>query len=193
MNSGISENLGQVLSKDLNRKTLYKLFIKNNVQSDDIDTIDSEIQPSEVRYKAEKLLFLNLLMDYDLENLMERGKNVKYDYMIGLLLYLVSDSHFKYSFGYFKESIQIFDKMLVQWSEFLNAVIADVTTLPPINLRQSIVVEFDEILNITLLKDVICTVKIDMNNFDRLFRKKSRTYDFSIMIDGKVLEAGKSN
>lgn len=137
--------------------------------------------------------FLNLLMDYDLENLMERGKNVKYDYMIGLLLYLVSDSHFKYSFGYFKESIQIFDKMLVQWSEFLNAVIADVTTLPPINLRQSIVVEFDEILNITLLKDVICTVKIDMNNFDRLFRKKSRTYDFSIMIDGKVLEAGKSN
>jgi len=82
MNNGTPNNLEQVLSKDLNREMLYKLFIKDNTQSigvDEIDMIDEGVQSlskeREVRHRAEKLLFLNLLMDYDLENQIERRKN----------------------------------------------------------------------------------------------------------------------
>ena len=79
-------NLEQVLFKDLNREVLYKLFINSNAQSMDVDEIgmiDEGVQSSpkerEVRHRVEKLLFLNLLMDYDLENQIERRKNAKYD------------------------------------------------------------------------------------------------------------------
>ena len=84
-------NLEQVLFKDLNREVLYKLFINSNAQSMDVDEIgmiDEGVQSSpkerEVRHRVEKLLFLNLLMDYDLENQIERRKNAKYDYMNGI-------------------------------------------------------------------------------------------------------------
>lgn len=93
-------NLEQVLFKDLDREVLYKLFINSNAQSMDVDEIgmiDEGVQVSpkerEVRHRVEKLLFLNLLMDYDLENQIERRKNAKYDYMNGLLLYIASNHH----------------------------------------------------------------------------------------------------
>ena len=159
MNNGTPNNLEQVLSKDLNREMLYKLFIKDNTQSigvDEIDMIDEGVQSlskeREVRHRAEKLLFLNLLMDYDLENQIERRKNAKYDYMTGLLLYIASNPRFKYGFGYFKDNIQSFDKILSQWCTFLNAVISDVNALPFIDLDQHVVIEFGEVLNITLSK-----------------------------------------
>ena len=107
MSNGIPNNIEQVLYRDLNREILYKLFINDNTQSidvDEIDIIDEKVQSSskekEVRHREEKLLFLNLLMDYDLENQIERRKNAKYDYMNGLLLYIASNHHFKYGFGY---------------------------------------------------------------------------------------------
>lgn len=196
MNSEISYNLEQVLSKDLNRETLYKLFIESNVQSinvDKIDAIDTESQPLDVRYRAEKLLFLNLLMDYDLENQIEQRKNAKYDYMIGLLLYIASNPHFKYGFGYFIDCIQSFEKILVQWCEFLDSVISDVNALPVISLKQQIVIEFSETLNITLSKGVVYKVEIDMDNFDKLFNNKDKTYDFSIRIDKEIFNMGKSD
>lgn len=196
MNSTISNNLEQVLSKDLTRETLYKLFIESNVQSinvDKINIIDTEDQPLDVRHRVEKLLFLNLLMDYDLENQIEQRKNTKYDYMIGLLLYISSDPHFKYGFGYFKDCIQSFDKLLVQWCKFLNSVIADINALPVISLKQQIVIEFSETLNITLSKGVVYKVEIDMDNFDKLFNNKDKTYDFSIRIDKVIFDMGKSD
>ena len=193
-------NLEQVLFKDLNREVLYKLFINSNAQSmnvDEIGMIDEGVQSSpkerEVRHRVEKLLFLNLLMEYDLENQIERRKNAKYDYMNGLLLYIASNHHFKYGFGYFKDNIQSFDNMLGQWCKFLNAVISDIKVLPVIKLDQQIAVEFGEILNITLSKDVIYDVKINMDNFDRLFWEMTPKYDFCIRVDKGTFECGKSD
>lgn len=193
-------NLEQVLFKDLNREVLYKLFINSNAQSMDVDEIgmiDEGVQSSpkerEVRHRVEKLLFLNLLMDYDLENQIERRKNAKYDYMNGLLLYIASNHHFKYGFGYFKDNIQSFDHILGQWCKFLNAVISDINALPIIQLEQQVLVEFGEILDITLSKDAIYKVKIDIENFDKLFKKRDKIYDFCIRIDEKIFETGKSD
>lgn len=195
MNSKISNNHEQVLFNDLDRETLYKLFIENCIQSidiDKIDTIDTESQPL-VRHRAEKLLFLNLLMDYDLENQIERRKNAKYDYMIGLLLYIASNPHFKYGFGYFRDCIQSFDRLLIQWCNFLDSIISDINVLPVIDLEQEVVIEFNETLNITLTKGVIFKVEIDMNNFDKLFISKDKTYDFCIRIDKEIFDTGKSD
>lgn len=95
MDNEIPNNHKQVLSKDLNRETLFKLFFDNNILSIGVDKIGmtKEEQPlfkeREVRYGAEKLLFLHLLMDSNLKNQIEQRKNVKYDYMIGLLLYIL--------------------------------------------------------------------------------------------------------
>ena len=36
-------------------------------------------------------------------------------------------------------------------------------------------------------------VRIDMDNFDRLFRKWEKTYDFSIRIDKEIFDTGKSD
>ena len=142
---------------------------------------------------ADRLLFLNLLMDYDLENQIERRKNAKYDYMNGLLLYIASNHHFKYGFGYFKDNIQSFDNMLGKWCKFLNAVISDIKVLPVIKLDQQIAVEFGEILNIKLSKDVIYNVNINIDNFDRLFREMPPKYDFCIRVDKGTFECGKSD
>lgn len=196
MNSETSNNLEQVLSKNLNRETLYKLFIESNVQSidiDKIDTIDTESQSLDVRHRVEKLMFLNLLMDYDLENQIERRKNAKYDYMIGLLLYIASKPHFKYGFGYFRDCIKSFDKILSQWCKFLDSIISDINALPIINLEQQIVIEFSETLNVTLFKGVIYKIDINMDNFDKLFNNKDETYDFSIRIDKEIFDMGKSD
>lgn len=196
MNSKISNKLEHVLFKDLNRETLYKLFFENNVQSidvDKIDTIDNDVQPLEVRHRAEKLLFLNLLMDYDLENQIELRKNAKYDYMIGLLLYIASNPHFKYGFGYFLDCIQSFDKILVKWCDFLNAVISDIKALPVINLEQKIVIEFSEALNITISKGCVYKVEFDLDNFYKLFNNKDKTYSFCIRIDKEIFDVGKSD
>lgn len=117
------DTIFSVLAKDLTRETLYRLFIKSNteiIRIDDLDEIEVEGQPEkqsmtknhDVRHMAEKLLFMSLLMDNDLENLIEKRKNAKYDYMTGLLLYIASNPRFKYGFGYFKESILKFDKLL---------------------------------------------------------------------------------
>ena len=199
MDNEIPNNHKQVLSKDLNRETLFKLFFDNNILSIGVDKIGmtKEEQPlfkeREVRYGAEKLLFLHLLMDSNLKNQIEQRKDVKYDYMIGLLLYIASNSHFKYSFGYFRDCIQSFDTILAQWCKFLDAIIADINVLPSINLEQHIIVELDEILNISLSKGVICSVKINMDNFDKLFNINGRTYDFSIRIDEEIFDVGKSD
>ena len=68
MNNGTPNNLEQVLSKDLNREMLYKLFIKDNTQSigvDEIDMIDEGVQSlskeREVRHRAEKLFICLIL------------------------------------------------------------------------------------------------------------------------------------
>ncbi|WP_438638736.1 hypothetical protein [Muribaculum intestinale] len=74
-----------VLTKDLTRETLYKLFIKSNTEIigiNDLDGIEGMGKPEnlsitknhDVRHLAEKLLFMSMLMDNDLENLIERRK-----------------------------------------------------------------------------------------------------------------------
>lgn len=200
MSNRISNNLEHIQSKDLNREKLYKLFIRNNTQSINIEDITetdtkahSLLIEKEIRNSTEKLLFLNLLMDCDLESQIKQSKNAKYDYMTGLLLYITSNPHFKYGFGYFKDYIQSFDKILDQWCKFLDAIIADINALPIINLNQHITVEFGKVLNITLCKGIICEVKIDMNNFDSVFKEKNKPYDFCIKIDLEIFETGKSD
>lgn len=200
MSNARPNNAEQVLFKDLNRELLYQLFLKDNVPSFDVDKINmigtearNSSKEGEIRHKAEKLLFLNLLMDDDLENQIERRKNAKYDYMNGLLLYIASNHHFKYGFGYFKDKIQSFDKMLQQWCIFLNAVISDINALPIIKLKQQITVEFGEILNISLFENNVCNVRLEMEKFDRLFEKKDKTYNFCIRIDNEIFETGISD
>ena len=62
-----------------------------------------------------------------------------------------------------------------------------------IRLEQQIAVEFGEILNITLSKDVIYNVNINMDNFDKLFREMPQKYDFCIRVDKGTFECGKSD
>ena len=92
-----------------------------------------------------------------------------------------------------KDNIQSFDHILGQWCKFLNAVISDINALPIIQLEQQVLVEFGEILDITLSKDAIYKVKIDIENFDKLFKKRDKIYDFCIRIDEKIFETGKSD
>ena len=60
-------------------------------------------------------------------------------------------------------------------------------------MKQQIVIEFSETLNITLSEGVVYKVEIDMDNFDKLFNNKDKTYDFSIRIDKVIFDMGKSD
>lgn len=197
MNKDATEKWDPVQFKDLDREALYKLFINSNTQSIEVEELDKEVASSNyelaVRYRQEKLLFLNLLMDYDLENQIERRKNVRYDYMIGLLLCIASNPRFKYTFGYFKENIHSFDKKLSKWCNFLNAIISDIKTLPIITVSRQITIEFGGILMVNLSKNVITDVKIELDRFDKIFDEIDTEYDFCILINGKIIETGKSN
>lgn len=183
--------------RDLDRETLYKLFINSSAQSLEVDMLEKKKTSlrnnTDVRYREEKLLFLSLLMDYDLENQIERRKNAKYDYMIGLLLCIASNPRFKYTFGYFKDNIQIYDNKLIEWSKFLNAVILDIKSLSDISLSKLITVEFGGVLTITMTQGWLNNVKIELDQFDKVFDRINSEYDFCILIDNKIIDTGKSN
>lgn len=185
----------KVLCKNFNREILYNLYIRDNTLSINVDDIvkkentTSYINESKIRYRAEKLILLNLLMDKDLENQIELRKNSKYDYLIGLLLFITSNQHFKYGYGYFCESIISFDKFLKDWCNFLNAIIADINVLPTIQVPSNITISYEEVIEITISNGYVVSVKIDLNNFDKLFRQRSKNYNFSLIIDKVIYEA----
>ena len=160
------DTIKSILTKDLTRETLYKLFIKSNTEIigiDDLDEIEGVDKPEnlpmtinhDVRHLAEKLLFMSMLMDNDLENLIEKRKNAKYDYMIGLLLYLSSNPRFKYGFGYFKESILKFDKSLSQWCSFLNSIVSDINGMGLISFAPDVILQFGGVLQFEIESNLI--------------------------------------
>lgn len=189
-----------VLTNDLTRETLYKLFIKSNTETvgiDDFDKIKEEGQPEkqsmtknhDIRHRAEKLLFMSLLMDNDLENLIEKRKNTKYDYMTGLLLYIASNPRFKYGFGYFKECILKFDKSLNQWCSFLNSIVSDIQKIGLITFAPDVILQFGSVLQFEIENNSIIDIRFNMVKFDELFDKKGAKYDFDIFVrqEGKSI------
>ena len=185
-----------ILTKDLTRETLYKLFIKSNTEIigiDDLDEIEgvgksenlSMSKHQDVRHQAEKLLFMSMLMDNDLENLIEKRKNAKYDYMIGLLLYLSSNPRCKEGFGYFKESILKFDKSLSDWCSFLNSIVSDINGIGSISFAPSVILQFGGILQFEIESNLIMDIKFNMVRFNELFEKKGSKYNFDIFVQNE--------
>ncbi|MYM13270.1 hypothetical protein [Muribaculum intestinale] len=185
-----------VLTKDLTRETLYKLFIKSNTEIigiNDLDGIEGMGKPEnlsitknhDVRHLAEKLLFMSMLMDNDLENLIERRKNAKYDYMIGLLFYLSSNPRFKYGFGYFKECIFKFDKSLSDWCSFLNSIVSDIKGIGLISFAPDVIIQFGGVLQFEIKSNLIMDIKFNMVRYNELFEKKGYKYDFDIFVQNE--------
>lgn len=190
------DTIKSVLTKDLTRETLYKLFIKSNTEIigiDDLDEIEGvdklENLPMtinhDVRHLAEKLLFMSMLMDNDLENLIEKRKNAKYDYMIGLLLYLSSNPRFKYGFGYFKESILKFDKSLSEWCSFLNSIVSDINGMGLISFAPDVILQFGSVLQFEIESNLIMDIRFNMVKFNELFEKKGPKYNFDIFVQNE--------
>jgi hypothetical protein len=150
------------------------------------ETVAPEKKLGNVRYCEEKLLFLNFLMDDLLENQIDRRRNMKYDYMVGLLQFVASNPHFKYGYGYFQESIEKFDESLVSWCGFLNAVIADMNSLDTILLAKKINIQVGEFLQIGVERDSITSVVPNLEAFDRVFKCK-KEYRFDIFVEDKMV------
>lgn len=185
-----------VLTKDLTRETLYKLFIKSNIEIigiSDIDEIEEVGKPKnlsmtknhEIRHFAEKLLFMSLLMDNNLENLIEKRKNAKYDYMIGLMLYISSNPQFQYGFGYFKECILRFDKSMSEWCSFLNSIVSDIKGMGLISFATDVILQFGGVLQFEIESNLIMDIQFNMARFNKLFEKKGPKYDFDIFVRNK--------
>lgn len=186
--------------QDLSRESLYKKFFDDSNPAVSIEEIEDQYASAkeDIRYESDKRIFLELLMDPQLDNHIELRKNAKYDYMIGLLLYVASKSTFGYNFGYFKENIVSFDKILEGWSSLLDAIVKDISVLPDIKLKQSVIIECADILEITVLKDSILEVCIDLNRVENIFLRRSDKYSFNLRITAEygstqILESGESD
>jgi hypothetical protein len=186
----------RIRTKDLTRETLYNFFVNHCTDSIGVDELDkgdvvaSNKQSSklvDVRYRTEKLLFLNLLMDSNLENQIEKRKNTKYDYLIGLLLFVTSNTNFNYGFGYFKESIISFDNTLERWCKFLNSVVSDINVIGEISFVDHAIIQCGGILRIEIENDYINEVSINMEKFSESFERCGSKYNFDIL----VAEGGK--
>ena len=112
-------------------------------------------------------------------------KNAKYDYMIGLLLYLSSNPRFKYGFGYFKESILKFDKSLSDWCSFLNSIVSDINGIGSISFAPSVILQFGGILQFEIESNLIMDIKFNMVRFNELFEKKGSKYNFDIFVQNE--------
>ncbi|MCM1140136.1 MAG: hypothetical protein NC453_16345 [Muribaculum sp.] len=200
MDKETKERHSRILTKDLTRETLYNFFVNHYTDSIGVDELDKgdvatekRANPSskleDVRYRTEKLLFLNLLMDSNLENQIEKRKNAKYDYLIGLLLFVSSNSNFNYGFGYFKESIISFDSTLERWCRFLNSVVLDINNIGEISFVDNAVIQCGGILRIEIKKDFINEVSINMENFSESFGRCGSKYNFDILVkeNGKLI------
>lgn len=196
-----------ILTKDLSRETLYNLFVKHSVESIAIDDLKkgedngkgygNSSKQKDIRYKTEKLLFLNFLMDSDLENQIEKRKNAKYDYMIGLLFFVTSNPNFNYNFGYFKENIVSFDKTLEEWCTFLNSVVSDINTVGEISFAHNVIIQCGGILRLEIVLDSIIEVSINMERFSESFVRCGSKYNFDVIVkEGEKLipiASGESN
>jgi len=186
--------------QDLNRESLYDKFFDDSNHAVSIEEIDEQYTSAkeEIRYESDKRVFLELLMNPQLDNQIELRKNAKYDYMIGLLLYIASRRTFGYNFGYFKENIVLFDKILKGWSSFLDAIVKDISVLPEIKLKQSVIIECADILEITVLNDSIIKTSVDLNKIDKIFEEWTGKYNFNLRISTEynkthILESGESD
>lgn len=193
MEKETTKDPSRILTKDLSRETLYNLFVKHSTESIEIDELDkgkgkkrkesnNSSKQKDIRYRAEKLVFLNLLMDSNLENQIEKRKNTKYDYMIGLLLFVSSNPNFNYGFGYFKENIVSFDKTLDEWCKFLNSVVSDINTIGNISFARDIIIQCGGILRFEVVLDTIIDVSINMEEFSKSFRRCGSKYNFDVLV-----------
>lgn len=176
----------KILFKDLNRENLYNLFKDNNpthISISEIDKLSQNNKGNEPKYRTEKLLLLYLMMDSNLDK-----KIIKDNfYMSGFLLYITNNPLFKYNLGYFIDYRESFNEILNTWSKFLDSIISEIKTLPKINLPQQITIEYEEVLNITILEEFIIKVEIAIENFDKLFKLRNKTYDFTIKINNVII------
>lgn len=208
MDKDTKEGHSHILTKDLTRETLYNFFVNHYTNSIGVDELDKgdvvtekgnnpSSKLEDVRYRTEKLIFLNLLMDNNLENQIEKRKNAKYDYLMGLLLFVTSNPNFNYGFGYFKESIISFDKALEGWCKFLNSVVSDINVIEEISFVDNAVIQCGGILRIEIKKDFINEVSINMEKFSESFGRCGSKYNFDILVNegGKLISlvSGESN
>ena len=147
-----------VLTKDLTRETLYKLFIKSNTEIIGID---------------------------DLDEIKGVGTLSLHDALPILMLYLSSNPRFKYGFGYFKESILKFDKSLSDWCSFLNSIVSDINGIGSISFAPSVILQFGGILQFEIESNLIMDIKFNMVRFNELFEKKGSKYNFDIFVQNK--------
>lgn len=188
MDKGDFEKIDKVSLKELTRESLYKLFISHTTETVAVNDLivvgkkGKSATSEDVRYKLDILAFLSLMMDYDLENQIEHRKNAKYDYMIGLLLYVSSNSQFKYGFGYFKESIKNFDNMLKGWNVFIDSAIEDIKAIDKIEIDPEIIVQLGGILRFRIACDTIVSVSIDVDKLKDIFTKWGKSYHFDILV-----------
>ena len=152
---------------------------------------------SEVRYFEEKSSFLIMLFDPMLETYVAYRKNTNFDYMTGLHLFMSSNPNFNYGYGLFKKTIPIFDTLIDHWNDFLESVINDIHCLPPINLKETIVLKLEDLLCFRINNNKIENATVDLSCFDSIWKVKDRNYGFRIVLvsNGKPqpLVSGKGN
>lgn len=191
-----SNQQSKILFKHLNRENLYNLFIYNNtthINITELNKLSKNKKVNEPKYKVEKLILLNLMMNNHLDSLFKNITDIKFDYIIGFLIYLTNNPQFKYSLGYFIDHKETFNKILKTWNVFLNTIISDINSLPNIDLQQHIIIEYEGILNFTIVEDSIIKVEIKTDDFSQLFKIRDKTYYFSIKIDNVIITTGKSD
>ena len=138
----------------------------------------------ETRYAEEKDLCITMLFTPFLS--LQIRRNVQYDYMIGFLLYLTSNCHFNYSFGYFKKKIELFDNIMETWDMFLNHLIDDVNSIPELHLSHKIKLEFNNILCLSIQNGTIVSAKIIDMNFEKIFDIKEHSYHYNVYLTDEI-------
>lgn len=178
--------------KEFSRENLFNLILEEyapNILVQDIDNPKKNMAKdilsplrSEIRYELEKRTFILFLFNPVLESIYALRKSSLFDYITGLHLYISSNPHFNYTFGLFKEKITSFDKLIGNWSHFLNSVVADIITLPAIAWKQTLYLEIENLIRFYLNEKGIIRITINMTNFNNFFKGISSCYDFAIFL-----------
>jgi len=181
--------------KEFSRENLFNLILDEyapNIQVQDIDNPKKDITKdifsplrSEIRYELEKRTFILFLFNPVLESIYALRKSSLFDYITGLHLYISSNPNFNYTCGLFKEKITSFDKLIGNWSLFLDSVIADIITLPVIAWKQTLYLEIEDLIRFYLNEKGIIRITINMANFNNFFKGMSSSYNFGIFLYNK--------
>lgn len=160
--------------------TSFKSLTKERLA--DLLAIIDESQSTTVRHYHEKVLFIQALCRGELPSL----GITQIPQLIGPLLYISSGKLCQYGYGYFKNKLLHFQKIVNIWNVYLGNLANCISSLPDLAINNIIELQIDGFIHLKLQRENILSAKIDLTKIDKLYTIKEDSFYYELFLTNSM-------